>query len=216
MTNQKMVEALLKLFPTKWRSEYGIELGSLLERGSLTPTIVWDVFRSGICERFRQCPIWVKAAAFVAGWYFLGLFVNTMRAMPPKTYNLFWRSSLGLEIVLGFWFKRAGAARPGRLTGYTVLLGSIPMLLTELLRKLHLLDPTILNLQGHIGHLGHGFTEFAYRGISNRYDFYACAVVVLVGSAFASIAGWLGAQIADAIHAFQTARIRRSHHRISD
>lgn len=208
MDDRKVITALLRLFPAKWRSQYGPELSSLLEQGSLTQAIVWDVFRSGISERLRSFRITIKGAAFVACWYFLGLIVNTVHAMPPKAYSAFWDSYLVIAVGLGFWFRRAGVARPGMSSSYTILLGSVPMLATELLRKLHWLEPTILDMRGQVWRQGHGFTEFAFRGISNSGDLFACIVVLLTSSVFASIAGWLGTQSSDAVRAFKAAWIR--------
>ena len=209
MNDRKVIAALLKFFPASWRFEYGPELSSLLEQGSLTQAIIWDIIRSGISERLRRFRITTTGGAIVACWYFLGLIVNTVHAMPPKAYNAFWESYLLLAVGLGFCFRRAGVARPGMSTSYAILLGSLPMLVTELLRKLDWLDPTILDLRGQVWRQGHGFTEFAVRGVSNSADLYSFVVVLFISSAFASIAGWLGAQIADAVRAFNTARIRR-------
>ena len=208
MDDRKVISALIRLFPAKWRSEYGPELSSLLEQGSLTQAIVGDVFRSGITERLRHFRITIKAAAFIACWYFLGLIVNTVHAMPPKAYSAFWDSYLVIAVGLGFWFRRAGVARPGMSTSYALLLGSLPMFVTELLRKLHWLAPTILDLRGQVWRQGHGFTEFAFRGVSNNGDFYAFIVVLLTSSVFATIAGWLGARCFDGVRACKTAWIR--------
>ena len=209
MNDRSMIAVLLKLFPAEWRSEYGIELSSLLERDPLTLAIVWDVFCSGLYQRVRNCPAWTKAALLLACWFLLGLTVNTRWTMSPENYNLFWSSYLPLELGLGYWVRRKGANSPGRDVACAVLLGSLPMVAIELLRELHVLSPTVLDLQGHVWQAGHGFTEFAFRGSATRYDFYAFLVVVSINVIVGSTAGWLGGQSANALLAFRTAKSSR-------
>ena len=96
---------------------------------------------------------------------------------------------------------------PGRATAYVLLFGSIPLLGLEFLRKLHLVNPTVLDLQGHVYRHGQGFTEFAYRGVENAHsDFYAFLVVLLLSAMIASASGWFGGRVADGVKAFQAAR----------
>jgi hypothetical protein len=206
MINRMIIKALLKLFPAKWRSEYGVELSFLVEREPLKPSIVWDLLRSGFVERVRMRPIWVTPALLLALWSLVGMGANTIRAMSPEIYNLFWRGFLLWEVGLGFWFRRRGSVMPGRATAYAVLLGWIPLLGIELLRTLHFVNPTVLDLQGHVSLHGHGFTEFVYRGIPNPHlEFFAFLFVLLLFAIIASFAGWLGGRFADGIKVFQTA-----------
>ena len=209
MNDRRSVTLLLKVFPVLWRAEYGLELSSLLESKSLTPAIVWNVFRSGLHERLRTCPAWAKASLFLACWFVAGLAANSARAMSAESYNLFWSSYLPLEFSCGYCLKRRGSRSPGRHTAYAVLLGSLPMMAIEWLRKLHVVDPTILDLQGNICRLGNGFTEFAYRGVASHDDLYSVVAVMIFGAILASITGWLGGRIAQAVETFQRARSER-------
>ena len=65
MNDRKIIAALVKFFPSSWRSEYGPELSSLLEQGSLTQAIIWNIFRSGISERLRRSRITTTGGALV-------------------------------------------------------------------------------------------------------------------------------------------------------
>jgi len=129
--------------------------------------------------------------------------------MSPENYSLFWKSYLPLELGVGYWMRRRGSSSPGLGTAYAVFIASMPMMALELLRSRNILNPTVLDLQGHVWRSGSGFTEFAYRGVSNRYEFLACVIVVLLSAIVALAAGWLGGQIADAVQAFRRIRISR-------
>ena len=114
MNDRNMIPALLRLFPSEWRSEYGIELSSLLEREPLPPAIVWNVVQSAIYQRVLSCPAWVKAAGVPGCWFLIGLIVNSIWAMSAAQYTLFWNSCFPMEIGLGYWLSRIGSSSPGR------------------------------------------------------------------------------------------------------
>jgi hypothetical protein len=206
MSDRKLIGFLYRIFPAEWRSEYGLELCSILERDALTPMIVWNVLCSGLHQRARRTPAWIKAALLLACWFLLGLGANTIRAMPPDSYNLFWIGYVPLEVCIGYWFRSAGSSYPGRNTTYAVLVGSFPMLGIEFLREAHVIDPTVLDLRGHIYRYGRGFTEFAFRGVPGRFELYGFVDVVIIGVMVALAAGWLGGQIAEGVQAFRIPR----------
>lgn len=52
-THDRIVNALLRLYPHAWRAEYGAELADLLRRRPLTSGVVGDVFLNGLRARVR-------------------------------------------------------------------------------------------------------------------------------------------------------------------
>ena len=52
-TKQRVVAALLRIYPASWRHEYGAELEDLLVARPLTAAVVTDVFSNGMRHRLR-------------------------------------------------------------------------------------------------------------------------------------------------------------------
>ena len=53
----RIIRALLRLYPAEWLREYGGELSDMLFARPLTATIVADVLRNGLWQRFRAAEI---------------------------------------------------------------------------------------------------------------------------------------------------------------
>ena len=206
MNDRGLVAALLRMFPAEWRAEYGLELSSLLEQDKLTAAVFWNVLLSGLRQRIRSSSSWINAGTLLALYFLLGLTVNTVCAMTPGSYSAFWNGYLPLELGIGYWLRRGGSRSPGWSTACAVLVGSLPLMALEILRIANVLNPTILDLQGHVLRLGRGFTEFAYRGDPVRHDGYTWCIVVLLSVLFATAIGRLGGQLADAVQAFRIAK----------
>jgi hypothetical protein len=82
-----VISVLLKLYPARWRNEYGDELRDTLNRDPLTPNVTVNVLWFGLWHRVARIPMlsfWIPAAVFLIGLA-LGLFHPDLRV---RTFGL--------------------------------------------------------------------------------------------------------------------------------
>jgi len=68
MNVQRLIRALLQLYPDEWRAEYGAELATVLSRRPITPSIVVDVVLSATRQRWKRDKVWMACGISLFAW----------------------------------------------------------------------------------------------------------------------------------------------------
>ena len=148
---QRIVTALLRLYPAVWRREYGDELTDVLLARPLTPSIVGDVIANGAWLRLRAAePSTILGLAgmlvILAGFVFMGatyghawvaLMQPSPRTFPPVT--VFASGPFVLLLVCcGCWthlrhggrarWAGVAAMRMGFIAGVPIMLAGLMMM----------------------------------------------------------------------------------------
>jgi hypothetical protein len=148
---QRLVTALLRLYPAAWRSEYGAELTDLLLSRPLGPRVIADVLWNGCRQRARTAEPstilgLVAMLVILSGFVFMGatygrtwtaLMQPSPRTFPPVAVmasGLF----VSLLVLCGCWThlrhggraRRAGVAamRMGFIAGIPIMLAGVLMM----------------------------------------------------------------------------------------
>ena len=126
----RIIRGLLRLYPSAWRAEYGGELGALLSRIFLTPSVVVNVIVSATRERLRSDAIWKICGICLFAWTTLGIALNNTAPISQKNYE--WYGHLWSIIVLvtgSITVLRRTGASPSWAAVKAATLGSLPELL---------------------------------------------------------------------------------------
>jgi hypothetical protein len=145
-----LVRALLRLYPTAWRAEYGDELIAILTARPLTPRIAADVAWNGFVQRARVAApstiLGVAAMLFVLGNVVLSATVYRGAFAPMRptfmtfpTIAVWFLTSevyIVLMIVCGFWTQQRygrGRKRSGWAAMRMSLIAGMPVVVVGLL-----------------------------------------------------------------------------------
>ncbi|MBZ5632193.1 MAG: hypothetical protein LAO55_03615 [Acidobacteriia bacterium] len=153
-THHWMVTALLRLYPTAWRREYGPELTGMLLVRPLTAGIVGDVLRSALWQRLR-----VAEPSTLVGLAMLLVMLNgfVWNIVAPSPYggeasmllqNL-WGSNLYVLLLVGcgLWthLRHRGKLDQSGLAAVKIsFLAGIPLMLAGILMWLGILGVIVL------------------------------------------------------------------------
>jgi hypothetical protein len=93
------IQALLRLYPSQWRCEYGQELEDVLNRGPLNAHIAANVLWNGVRQRAAATEPWILLGV---AWFLVSLlpWVQQGHALPLLHLPLF--------LGLGFWTQLRG------------------------------------------------------------------------------------------------------------
>jgi len=147
----RLIHWLLRIYPERWRSEYGVELEALLESRELTAWTAMDVARGGFVQRMSRGKPWEIAAPPLLAWALIGVVWNTLSPFTTLFYNAY---------LLCAWICLVGPAsattwrRPGN-AGAAVL-GAVEAMLI-------VVHPVIMHIQGQ-SHLGNRWLTLLYVG----------------------------------------------------
>ena len=70
----RIIRGLLQLYPAGWRTEYGEELGEVLSRRLITPSLIVDVVLSATRERLKRHSVWEICGICLFDWTLIGVF----------------------------------------------------------------------------------------------------------------------------------------------
>jgi len=204
---RKIVEALVRLYPARWRREYGAEFADVVAARPLGPRAVLDIVWNALRQQGRLGEPWILVAvpllAFnLCQWSLLVLYP------PPYQQDSFtgnWiASTLGSLLLagVGYWtvIRNGPEARGGRAALKASLLINSPLSLIALLAAIGLLrivtvgpgDPTSTFLQ-------HGFALTLYDHARRPPALFGMFVMPLLGLPESLFWGWLGGRIARAV-----------------
>ena len=206
-----IVHALVRVYPPRWRLEYGDELEQVLACRPLTVGIICNVLAHGVWQRLRVAPTWKLAGATLALKLVIGTTVNSIWPLTPTAYNLFIAPDSAIAFAVGCLAvirdrKNIRAAMGSAAMAAT--LGILPEIILALLWAANLIHPTILHLDGSPDIVGHGVTDFCFRGQFSSplallpgflFVVPICAVPAgvmgLLGGSVAKIAGAIGKRL---------------------
>jgi hypothetical protein len=141
---ERIVNALLRLYPATWRMEYGTELAELLRRRPLDAGVIWDVFWNGLRARILvQLPAaviglgmtGVVIAAYMTGARILEPTDITLPSLVVAQTNP--RGALYVLVLVscGVWtrLRRGGSiGRSARAAALVTLIADFPVLVVGL------------------------------------------------------------------------------------
>ena len=138
----RLIAALLRLYPAAWRREYGPELRGVLEDRPLGARAVANVLWGGLGQRICTAEPWaVMGLAFVVviAVFLTGQIVSPPPYPPGAERGVYWLASVAIMLVLmgcGCWtVMRHGGTLPraGLQTVKMGLVGNVPYFLVALL-----------------------------------------------------------------------------------
>jgi hypothetical protein len=205
----RVIAALLSLYPTAWRREYGPELRGVLEDRPLHARTITNVLWGGLRQRLHRTEPWV-----VMGLALMVLVVSILAgyvmAPPPYTPGMehshgSWPGSLiGIVVLMGcgcWTVLRHGGTLPGAglQTMKMGLLGSVPVFVVALLIWTGVLGVIVLGPgDAPTTFAEHGFTIAAY-----GEDGVSAFIFTPLGAVLMQLAGlvdcWLFGAIGGAI-----------------
>ena len=212
MSKDRIIRLLLRVYPQAWRSEYGEELSTILAGRSFTPSIIGDVFVSGIWQRLRYAELWQIGGAVLALWLIFGTVANSFSPFTRSAYDRFFQINGIIELAVGYtcvarYSKRLVVAAFASVKAS--LLGIIPELLLAALWAADLIHPTILKLDGAPNIYGHGITELCLRTegvVSPAMLLIAVPITVLLAFFLGLVGAAIGIGISATRRLFDTTR----------
>jgi len=163
MNIQRIIVAnLLRVYPARWRAEYGAEFTHLLLSRPLSLLVAVDVVWSGLRQRARTADAATFAGLATMAMILAGLLSNTVLLQDssitlPRVVVKTFRSDLYafLLIAIGCWIQvwRGGtASSSGKAAARVSFLGGLPIMAAGLLALFGVLDPARLGYQGGARH----------------------------------------------------------------
>jgi hypothetical protein len=137
-----IVRALLRLYPSQWRREYGGELTEILHARPFTAATLANVLRNGLWQRLRATEISGLVGIGMLLVMFTAFVWNIVAPAPYYSESTlllqnFWRSNLFIEILVGCGFRtylrHHDISRSGKAAVKIALLAGIPAMLAGIL-----------------------------------------------------------------------------------
>ncbi len=147
-----VVRGTLRLYPARWRAEYGQELEGLLLLGRLTPRAIADVILSAIRERLRIEPAWKVCGSSVFALTVVGIFVNNTRPPSAEVFATYRCVLCFFVFMAGFLTAWRNPKASSALAGVkTSLLGYVPEIVTMCLWAIGTFHPLLTKVPGPYG-----------------------------------------------------------------
>ncbi len=199
-----LVAILLRLYPARWRREYGAEFSGVLAARPLGPAALFDVFRSAIGQQLRIGEPWLIVGAPLL---ILNLAAVVQNIFNPWTYEdsaliaswgergWFWLPTL----CVGCWTV---LRRPGQRSGAvaamkTALLSSRPISAMAVFAAFGVLRIITLgpgNLPGTFSQ--HGLAITLYDSAGRPTHLTPIFLLPFLNLPFAALGGWAGGLLA--------------------
>jgi hypothetical protein len=165
----RTIALLLRLYPAKWRAEYGQELESILSARPVTWAVIADAIWSATVERARTAEPWAWAGAVLLTANLCAFTINSVAPIPVGRYNAY-ESLTYVPLIAGICWTAARGAGLGRtiaVAGRIIALGLVPDLVTLLLWVCGVVHPRIIGFAGMAG-ADHGVALLAFRSTLPR------------------------------------------------
>lgn len=131
MNPRLLIAALLRLYPSEWRAEYGEELETVLSLRPMTPSVVVDVALSAACQRWKRDKAWKMCGIFLFVWTTIVICLNNTARLSHVSAG--WCEMLPQSILLMagcLTVLRKRDASPSWAAAQTALLGCVPEIVT--------------------------------------------------------------------------------------
>jgi hypothetical protein len=127
MNVQRLIRALLQLYPDEWRAEYGAELASLLSLQPITPSVFVDVVLSATRQRWKRDKVWMVCGISLFAWTTFVICLNNTGPLSPVTPGSCEMLSLIIVLLAGcLTVLRKSDASPSWAAVRAALLGTMP------------------------------------------------------------------------------------------
>lgn len=129
---RQLIETFLRLYPARWRAQYGAELEHVLSRRPLTPRAVFDVAASGAWQQLRLQEPWIVIGVPLAIWAGLVWTILILWGAPVRLRGGSPGGALFSTFVLlatGCWTGLRSGRGAGRAAMKVSLIATLPMFL---------------------------------------------------------------------------------------
>jgi hypothetical protein len=153
----RLLRGIIRLYPTRWRAEYGNELEALLASRPFTLAVALDLVRNALIQRFRDSEPWKICAVFLLAWTTGAMVRNTLQPFSEAEYAGFTNSVLLAVFATAFWTTFLGTAGiKGAAEGAAkaALVSALPDVLISLLWAAGVVNPGIIDPASSISRRG--------------------------------------------------------------
>jgi hypothetical protein len=145
----RIVHGLVRLYPARWRAEYGEEIEALLAARELTPFAALDVIRSAAREHLRRAEFWKISGMALFGGTACTIYVNNSTRLPRLSYFWFPFTWNVVLIVIGCVTSlRARGRSPSWAAAKAAMLGYLPELAAFALWMAGIFHPLVIQANG--------------------------------------------------------------------
>lgn len=194
------VSALLRMYPARWRHEYGEELTGILMDKILGPSALFDVFRAATGQQLRVGEPWLilgvpllifNLAIMVWNTFNPATYVGSTLDASPAQRILFWLPAL----CVGCWtvLRNPEHGQPGMAAMKSALLTTWPVSLIALLAAIGVLSVVTLGPGDLPGRLSaHGLTITLYDRLGRPTHLFPLFVLPIFNLPAAAVGGCIG------------------------
>ncbi len=151
----RLVRSLLRLYPSRWRNEYGEELEALLRSEPLTARVIVDVLLSAARQHLRYDEPWKIGGLLLLIWSLFWIAWNSLAPLSPPAYLLFTRTEACIlpltYLAIGYWTDKRGGGvwRSPFAAVKAAWMGFLPELTLLALNAMGILPQILIDIDGH-------------------------------------------------------------------
>ena len=194
----QLVRSLLRLYPSRWRAEYGEELEAMLCSEPLTSSVIVDVLLSAARQHLRCDEPWKIGGWLLLIWSLFWIAWNSIAPLSPPAYLLFTRAEgcvLPLTyLAIGYWTAKRGGSvwRSPFAAVKAAWMGFLPELTLLMLNSLGILPQILIDIDGSPHPHRAGIALLHTRGPANGVLWGVSSEIIWMPIVFAIVANSFG------------------------
>jgi hypothetical protein len=194
----RLVRVLLRLYPSRWRDEYGEELEALLCSEPLTASVIVDILLSAAHQHLRSDEPWKIGGLLLLLWSLFWIAWNSIAPLSPPGYLLFTRVEACIlpltYLAIGYWTTKRGrgvwpSASAAVKAAWT---GILPELTLLALNAMGILPRILIDIDGHPHPHRAGIALLHTRGPTNGVLWGVSSEMIWIPIVLAIVANSLG------------------------